>query len=112
MTTHTVDSLMELADAYAVQFARDGNGDVSDEQDLRRDHLEHCLREFQRQEFNRGVEAAALVCAPKYAAPLAVGKTHSGSIMSCGCSTYTDSDGVTTSMKCAMHAVLAIKETP
>jgi hypothetical protein len=45
MTTHTVDSLMELADAYAVQLARDGNGDVSDEQDLRRDHLEHCLRE-------------------------------------------------------------------
>jgi hypothetical protein len=95
MTTHTVESLMELAAEL-----------WSDEYNA----LESALREAMRQEFNRGVEAAALVCAPKYAAPLAVGKTHSGSIMSCGCSTYTDSDGVTTSMKCAMHAVLALKE--
>jgi hypothetical protein len=97
MTTHTVDSLWELVESYCY--------DIADSTQVK-----SALREAMRQEYNRGVTEVARVLAPKYAAPLSVGKTHSGSIMSCGCSTYTDSDGVTTSMKCTMHAVLALKE--
>jgi len=98
---HTVESLMALADEYVRTHMKHDQST-----------LESALRAALRDEYNRGVEAAAKVSAPKYAAApvVGVGKTYSGSIASCGCSTYVDSAGNTNAMQCAMHTILALKE--
>jgi hypothetical protein len=105
--THTVESLMALALIYAQTYR-------SRYPSRKREYLESALREALRAEYHRGIDAAAKAIAPKYAAApiVGVGQTYSGSIASCGCSTYTDSAGNVHAMQCYMHAILALKEQP
>jgi hypothetical protein len=100
---------MALADNYANFEARTERG-WSEEYAAARNYLESALREFQRQEFNRGVEAAANALRPKPCLPVPLDQSYSGSVASCGCSTYTDSAGNKHAMQCALHAILALKE--
>jgi hypothetical protein len=120
--THTVESLMALARDHADWVALDSaeNGyqqppaeyPSTPEVAASLHTFESALREALRAEYLRGIDAAAKAIAPKYAAApiVGVGQTYSGSISSCGCSTYTDSAGNVHPMQCYMHAILALKD--
>jgi hypothetical protein len=110
--THTVESLMALAHDWLSAHENDQMSAKTTW--AKRDTFRDSLREALRGEYLRGIDAAAKAIAPKYAAApiVGVGQTYSGSIASCGCSTYTDSAGNVHAMQCYMHAILALKEQP
>lgn len=113
MTKHTVESVMALGATWVMKaMSITSTSKLSHVADSKK-ALETALREALRAEYNRGIDAAAEISKPKYSATtIGVGQTYSGSIASCGCSTYTDSAGNVHAMQCQMHAILALKEQP